>query len=577
MILSSSFKGLGIMVLVLSLTLSACSQGSGEDNGQDTVAQVDTRPEVGEDTLEAVDTQLPDTTPDPDTLTPDTAEDTLPDTLGPDTIFVGDDLCPDDMACRTIMAGGAAACMVGGTELPPAMTNCHQEGIDCFGNTSCKYTNEEKTESICVMNCGECTGGLTCADVTGDGYLGCLSNGSIPSNAVTGCHENGGCTGNATCFYTSSDYTESVCINNCSPCKEGTCGEGLICGSEGLCVPKPCEDGDCEDDEICDQESGKCVPAPCTANSCDPGMICANGTCIPDPGEGPGPGPGPSCADLPPLTCEGSASYCGELIRFNPTEADGYIDYPENGETEANQYRSWLRRDAVMVIQYAAAKVACKAKDWEFGNGGPVGLIDMSEQNGAIPGTSVGSPGHPDGTHTNGRDIDLAYFQTGTANNRARPICNHYDANYAEAYHCTSAPDKLDPWRQALFIAALYEYPSLRVIGCDGQAGPIIEEAFDTLCDLGWISQSICYKNKLTYEVTNQGYGWYYFHHHHIHVSFNAPTYNKPGEQLLPELADGPLCLTPDCGLESIKAFNQAHGLSARPELIPVSRVKQLF
>ncbi len=29
---------------------------------------------------------------------------------------------------------------------------------------------------------------------------------------------------------------------------------------------------------------------------------------------------------------------------------------------------------------------------------------------------------------------------------------------------------------------------------------------------------------KLSYEVTNQGHGWYYFHHHHMHISFSPPS-----------------------------------------------------
>ena len=35
-------------------------------------------------------------------------------------------------------------------------------------------------------------------------------------------------------------------------------------------------------------------------------------------------------------------------------------------------------------------------------------------------GTAIGSPGHPQGTHVNGNDIDLAYYQVNTANNYLR-------------------------------------------------------------------------------------------------------------------------------------------------------------
>ena len=51
---------------------------------------------------------------------------------------------------------------------------------------------------------------------------------------------------------------------------------------------------------------------------------------------------------------------------------------------------------------------------WTFSNGAELGLGDMSEANGAIPGASQGSPGHPEGTHVNGHDMDIGYYQLGT-------------------------------------------------------------------------------------------------------------------------------------------------------------------
>ena len=83
------------------------------------------------------------------------------------------------------------------------------------------------------------------------------------------------------------------------------------------------------------------------------------------------------------------------LVPFDPDTGYGYWDYPLNGETETNQYRSYVRRDVMMLVKYAAAMTACQSEGWSFGNGGPLGLGDMSEADGAIPGTSVGSPGHP--------------------------------------------------------------------------------------------------------------------------------------------------------------------------------------
>ncbi len=447
-------------------------------------------------------------------------------------------LCGLGQVCQPIAEDDPyTACLEDGEIPVDAETQCHEKQGGCAGNHSCLYTDEGKESSICVENCGECSSGTTCGDVTGDGYLGCLQAGGIPSNAQTGCHEGGGCDGNATCFYTNSDYTESVCITNCSTCHEGSCPAGMVCNGVF------------------------CEPEPCTEDSCPEGQNCVAGTCVPDAGPGPGEYTGglEEC-DLPPLTCEGTKQYCGELIQFDPVEGYGYIDYPENGETWENQYRSWLRRDAVMAIQYAAAKVQCLAEDWEFGNGKPIGTIDMSEEDGKIPGTSVGSPGHPSGTHTNGYDIDMSYYQHGTADNSARPICDHY-VNGAEAYHCTAPPHLLDPWRQALFIGALFEHPFIRVIGCDGQAGPIIDATIDNLCDNGWIPQAACKNNVLTYETTDMGYGWYYFHHHHIHVSFKQGNYRDD-------------CLVPGCIDKDLQHFLAKFGLAKGPDMVAPQPIK---
>jgi hypothetical protein len=437
---------------------------------------------------------------------------------------IDDGLCALGELCLSLNDDGDLACLLN-DELPPDNeTQCHDKDGGCAGNYSCQYLDDEKTKSLCVENCGVCPSGLTCGDVTGDGYMGCMQAGSIPQSAKYNCHEDG-CPDNNTCFYLNAEYTESACIQNCSTCHPGSCPEGEVCNGSF------------------------CEPEPCTEGSCPEGQNCVSGTCVPDAGPGPGSYPGglEDCP-MPPLECEGNSAYCGALIHFDPTEGYGYIDYPENGETWDNQYRSWLRRDVVMAIQYAAAKVECLAKDWEFGNGKPIGLIDMSEEDGSIPGTSVGQPGHPQGTHVDGFDIDVSYFQHGTSDNAARPICDHYE-NGAEAYHCTAPPHLLDPWRQALFIGALHEHPALRVIGCDGQAGPIIDATIDKLCDEGWLKPAACGSNKLTYETTDMGYGWFHFHHHHIHISFNSTKYRDK-------------CLIPGCLDGHLKHFLARHGLA---------------
>ena len=74
----------------------------------------------------------------------------------------------------------------------------------------------------------------------------------------------------------------------------------------------------------------------------------------------------------PPLFCDPTVKNCAELIQFKPTIGFGYIDVLGPGETETNQYRSWLMRGTVYMIKCATARVEMMAKDWQGHNGQPM-------------------------------------------------------------------------------------------------------------------------------------------------------------------------------------------------------------
>jgi hypothetical protein len=351
-------------------------------------------------------------------------------------------------------------------------------------------------------------GACSCdADCDADaGHAGICVFGVCMSRASADCSAAGSqaeCGAGSRCWNLTG-FDGSICWPDCAAhACSGTCD------GDGSCAPGANDD--------CDASCGSACS--CNATSCGAGNSCVNGECVPDVGAGPGPGPGPTCTNLPARDCTGTT--CGQLIAFNPRTTTAYDDYPINGETSANQYRSFLRRDLMMLVAYATSKVACKAAAWTTGNGGPLGLGDMSESNGAIPGTSIGQPGHPAGTHVNGNDIDVGYYQLGTADNRLRPICNH-TANGVDQYHCMAEPTSLDLWRHALFLGAVFESTRTRVIGVDGKAGPILISAMNQLCADGWLPAASCNNIVLAYETTNTGQGWFQFHHHHSHISLKA-------------------------------------------------------
>jgi hypothetical protein len=464
--------------------------------------------------------------------------------------------CRADQTCTA----GACVCPAGRTECASVCVNTQSDPQNCGGcGVACGPAE------ACVS--GSCMGGTivggSCTDDSQCGANGyCLSGQQgFPGGycLVLNCSDSNPCPAGNDCYTLFSDGT-TACIKHCTQDSECRTQDGYICDSYNTCWPGCQGDDDCPEFYTCDVGTGECVEEPeCTPGSCPEGQVCAGGHCVMDVGDGPGQNTAfpldqlnTLCPDLPPVECSGTAAYCGELVPFDPDYGPGYIDYPENGETWNNQYRSYLRRDLMMLIKYACAYVDCLAANWTVGNGEPLGLIDMSEADGSIPGTSTGSPGHPQGTHTNGFDIDVAYYQVGTADNRARPVCDHYE-NGQEAYHCTADPHLLDPWRTALFLGATFQHPYLRVIGADGKVGPQLDAARQQLCATGWLDGSSCTTNKLTYEETDTGRGWYYFHHHHMHISISRPNYTRSADRPVDQE-----CLVPGCLEKPYREFLQS-------------------
>lgn len=251
----------------------------------------------------------------------------------------------------------------------------------------------------------------------------------------------------------------------------------------------------------------------------------------------PGQAPGPMCDDLPPLMCDPAGfDNCYEWIPFEPVVGPGYYNYPVPGETWEDQRYSYARRDLIYLVKYATAKVACKTVGWGYGNLAPLGLGDMSQADGATPGTDIGSLRHPPGTHTSGLDIDMAYYQIYSPDNLMRSVGENFIGTVNQ-FHLVDDPFLLDRWRTALFIAYLSEHPHLRIIGVDGRIGPILEDTLDELVTLGWIDSGLRSAIPLAYEVEDGGLGWYLYHHGHMHLSMIADVSDVPVSGGTPSIA----------------------------------------
>ncbi len=190
---------------------------------------------------------------------------------------------------------------------------------------------------------------------------------------------------------------------------------------------------------------------------------------------------------------------CNEIMQFPQSNAldQGYV-------VSHDVHYSHLRREVSYLIRYASDATAAM-----FPGTNPIGLLDMSERDGSTPGTMVGQLRHPQGTHINGNDIDVAYYQTGS-DNLGRSVCPE-DGSF-----CTGAPDILDARRSAFFIATLLDSSNVRVIGVDPMIATDLFDAADDLRSEGKITanQRSRMDSYLAY-----GDGWP-FHQHHLHFSW---------------------------------------------------------
>jgi hypothetical protein len=214
--------------------------------------------------------------------------------------------------------------------------------------------------------------------------------------------------------------------------------------------------------------------------------------------------------ELPPRDC---IHDCATLIRA-PESGVGYEDVPLDDEQTPETSTSYVRRDVMMLVAYATAKVACDAP-----GAGLLALGDMSDREGRTPGTAKGRVRHPATTHVDGRDIDMAYFQTGTVDQHLRPVCEHRIAGENQR-HCVAPPTTLDAWRTALLVGALFESTRVRVVGVDGQVAPLLLGAIGAACAFGKIERDACARVSLGFEIVDEGRGWFYAHHNHLHVSW---------------------------------------------------------
>ncbi len=198
--------------------------------------------------------------------------------------------------------------------------------------------------------------------------------------------------------------------------------------------------------------------------------------------------------------CEGAS--CNDLMLFPQafSESDGYV------LTQWTQY-SHARRAVAYRIQATTRAVA-----QAYTSTAPLGIGDMSQYDGDTPGVLESAPRHPDGSHQDGNDIDVAYYQT-RGNNLGREVCENDGA------FCTSAPDLLEPERTAFFISELLADPTVDLVAVD----PMIAEAVNAAAESLSPEEAQRVRNGMVYGPDWPG------RYVHMHISF-SPESSQPIE-----------------------------------------------
>jgi hypothetical protein len=231
---------------------------------------------------------------------------------------------------------------------------------------------------------------------------------------------------------------------------------------------------------------------------------------------------GPDCeaAGYSTDECRGHGPYGSGLLPFpfpDPNDSvvgDGYF-------WESLSSARFGRRELIMGIRNALAETMNA-----FAGTTAIGISDISQIDGETPYTEVDEPHHPGNSHSQGGNIDIAYFQTDGLND-VEIICG--DGSVHNDGWCSPAAEQLhivDLPRQAFFLGKLCVSPRLRCVGVDAVIGPLIRQAADDLMNLPdgdphklTPEERNAAHNKIVHGAAGDWNAWP-FHHHHMHVSF---------------------------------------------------------
>lgn len=227
----------------------------------------------------------------------------------------------------------------------------------------------------------------------------------------------------------------------------------------------------------------------------------------------------------------------------------------------------YARRELIMAVRNAV-----NAVQTEFPGTAPLGIGEVSMPDGTTPS------GHPNGTHYEGANVDIAYYidpayHTFAGNLTYRQICcdaplsdwscvdtNTASSNYGNCVAGSESTHIVDLPRTALFVAKLVASGRIRIIGFEAKVQAGLESAMDDLVTAGVLtaSEAATAKSFVTTSLNHSSWIW---HFNHMHASFC--TGDCPQAKVDGGVRQGPMRELPlDTQSDLVRAYHQQRQLA---------------
>lgn len=157
--------------------------------------------------------------------------------------------------------------------------------------------------------------------------------------------------------------------------------------------------------------------------------------CAPEGGVAPSTAPTVADSSAPSADSGDARAEGGAPVQVTCTDPATLTEFPQDvldarfRALSPAKYQ-WGRCELVALIVDAASAIHAEMPDVS-----PIGVADLSQEDGEIPGTDVGVPRHPAPSHTKGFSADITYFRRNGKTLEDSPACVTKNGDFCDGSH----------------------------------------------------------------------------------------------------------------------------------------------